>query len=182
MGYVDKIDGIGLKGDRSIPAAYRDPYTMAFDDSAGFLRSILADFEADGPRNVYSDWLEENGDLDRAEAIRLGVALRPWRKLDVVDVAEPIERMQVRLARIQAEHAARWAEALPKIPAIKWGDCNGGLFDEITILDAENFEENSEEILQAQPVVGFNYPWNPTREFLKVILEAPGMERLGASI
>src|SRR5882724_1925296 len=40
-----------------------------------FLQAILADPDADGPRLVYADWLEEDGDADRAEFIRVQCAL-----------------------------------------------------------------------------------------------------------
>lgn len=40
---------------------------------ADFLQSILADPDNDGPRLVYADWLDENGDGARAEFIRLQI-------------------------------------------------------------------------------------------------------------
>ena len=39
---------------------------------AGFLRDILEHPEDDAPRLVYADWLDEHGDADRAEFIRVG--------------------------------------------------------------------------------------------------------------
>jgi uncharacterized protein (TIGR02996 family) len=41
---------------------------MPGDD--GFLRAILADPEAEAPRLVYADWLDEHGEPDRAEFLR----------------------------------------------------------------------------------------------------------------
>ena len=40
-------------------------------DHAAFLRSIIAHADDDLPRLVYADWLEENGQADRAEFIRV---------------------------------------------------------------------------------------------------------------
>src|SRR5438132_5256775 len=40
-------------------------------DELAFLRLILADPDADGPRLVYADWLDEHGQADRAEFIRV---------------------------------------------------------------------------------------------------------------
>ena len=37
----------------------------------GFLRAIIEHPEDDTPRLIYADWLEENGDPDRAEFIRV---------------------------------------------------------------------------------------------------------------
>ena len=46
---------------------------MTHDEA--FLRDILEAPEDDGPRLVYADWLEENGQATRAEFIRLQVEL-----------------------------------------------------------------------------------------------------------
>src|SRR5262245_45490075 len=39
------------------------------------LQSVLDDPDSDGPRLVYADWLDEQGDADRAEFIRTQIAL-----------------------------------------------------------------------------------------------------------
>ena len=44
-------------------------------DGLGLLDAILADPADDAPRLVYADWLDENGQAERAEFIRLQVAL-----------------------------------------------------------------------------------------------------------
>jgi uncharacterized protein (TIGR02996 family) len=41
------------------------------DDYLAMLRGVLAEPDDDGPRLVLSDWLEENGQPDRAEFVRL---------------------------------------------------------------------------------------------------------------
>jgi uncharacterized protein (TIGR02996 family) len=41
----------------------------------GFLRAICESPDEDAPRLIYADWLDENGDADRAEFIRLQCAL-----------------------------------------------------------------------------------------------------------
>jgi uncharacterized protein (TIGR02996 family) len=44
-------------------------------DAEAFLQAILAVPDADGPRLVFADWLDENGDPVRAEFIRVQIAL-----------------------------------------------------------------------------------------------------------
>lgn len=44
-------------------------------DRDAFLRAIHANPDDDAPRLVYSDWLEENGQEDRAEFIRISLAM-----------------------------------------------------------------------------------------------------------
>lgn len=41
------------------------------DDHAPFIRTIHNNPDDDGPRLVYADWLEEQGECDRAELIRV---------------------------------------------------------------------------------------------------------------
>jgi uncharacterized protein (TIGR02996 family) len=47
-----------------------------------FLQAILADPEDDAPRLIYADWLEENGEPDRAEFIRVQCALAGMTRTD----------------------------------------------------------------------------------------------------
>jgi uncharacterized protein (TIGR02996 family) len=47
-----------------------------------FLQAILADPDADGPRLVFADWLDEHGDHSRAEFIRTQIALARMREDD----------------------------------------------------------------------------------------------------
>src|SRR5437762_1438584 len=44
-------------------------------DDATFLAAILAGPDDDGPRLVYADWLEEHGDTERSEFIRVQIEL-----------------------------------------------------------------------------------------------------------
>ena len=47
-----------------------------------FLKLILADPEADSPRLVYADWLDEKGDMAKAEFVRVQCeAHRSQRKI-----------------------------------------------------------------------------------------------------
>jgi uncharacterized protein (TIGR02996 family) len=52
-------------------------YDTGMSDEAALLAAIIADPDDDTPRVVYADWLQENGDPDRAEFIRL--QCRRWR-------------------------------------------------------------------------------------------------------
>ena len=51
------------------------------DDDA-FLRAIGEAPADDAPRLVYADWLDEHGDADRAEFIRVQVEIDPYRRAD----------------------------------------------------------------------------------------------------
>jgi uncharacterized protein (TIGR02996 family) len=65
-------------------------------DEAAFLAAIIANPDDDTPRLVYADWLDENGDPDRAEFIRLQIdsarGLTDRRKIAVRDRLEELEK------------------------------------------------------------------------------------------
>jgi uncharacterized protein (TIGR02996 family) len=44
-------------------------------DEEALLRAVIADPDDDAPRLIYADWLDEHGDSDRAEFIRLQCAI-----------------------------------------------------------------------------------------------------------
>src|SRR5262249_45999900 len=62
-------DGLEI---RPTPTAVRSP---AMDQHEAFLHAILEAPDDDAPRLVYADWLDDHGDSDRAEFIRLQCAL-----------------------------------------------------------------------------------------------------------
>jgi uncharacterized protein (TIGR02996 family) len=44
-------------------------------DRDALLRAVVANPDDDAPRLVYADWLDEHGDPDRAEFIRIQIEL-----------------------------------------------------------------------------------------------------------
>ncbi len=78
-----------------------------------FMQSIIETPEDDGPRLVYSDWLEDNGDPERAEFIRVQVQLARLPP-DSSERATLVTREQALLQ----EHGKRWAEPLR---GLDWG-------------------------------------------------------------
>lgn len=54
------------------------------------LRSVLENPKDDNPRLVYADWLEENGDLDRSELIRIQIRLHDIKDEVKLRIVEPI--------------------------------------------------------------------------------------------
>jgi len=66
-------------------------------------RACLDDPDDDLPRLVYADWLQENGEPERAEFIRLQVVIaRHWRTGDIPAGAEGRE------SELRAAHKAEW--------------------------------------------------------------------------
>lgn len=112
-------------------------------DESAFLKRIVAEPSADGPRLVYADWLDDRGD-PRGEFIRLQCALA---RLPIDDPAR--EGLTRREKQLTARHARDWAAGL----AGKATRCTfrRGFVDAIT-LTARQFLEHGEPLLAGGPV------------------------------
>ena len=73
-------------------------------DESALLAAILAHPDEDTPRLMYADWLDEHGQPERAEFIRLQCRLARMR-----DWEEGFAEAQVRAERLFREHWPRWA-------------------------------------------------------------------------
>jgi uncharacterized protein (TIGR02996 family) len=96
------------------------------NDRDALLHAIGEHPEEDTPRLMYADWLEENGEPERADFVRNQVELgRPG-----ISAAEkhPFVRKNVHYLMNWERH---WREQLPKIDGIEWGDFNRGLIEEV---------------------------------------------------
>src|SRR5262245_43908309 len=81
-------------------------------DEETFLAGIYADPDADWPRLVSADWLEEQGRTERAEFIRLQCRIA---RGDPYDLAEGD-----RMSDLADQHRQAWAGHLPKYDGTVW--------------------------------------------------------------
>lgn len=85
-------------------------------DRAALLRAIAAAPWDDLPRLVFADWLDENGEPERAEYIRLEIEIE--RQLGVGQ-NPPADQLARR--RQFGESVSKWHAELPKLPGLTWG-------------------------------------------------------------
>ena len=71
-------------------------------DGAGLLAAIRAMPEEDTPRLVYADWLDENGQPERAEFIRVQCQLA---RMDEWDESPQKAELEKREKQVWAKHA-----------------------------------------------------------------------------
>jgi uncharacterized protein (TIGR02996 family) len=83
-------------------------------DQDTFIRAINARPDDDGPRLVYADWLEERGECDRAELIRLQIEMAQLNERDRPDRAPELSDRIDELLRI---HLDEWE---PKFQSAAW--------------------------------------------------------------
>ena len=113
-----------------------------------FLRAICADPGDDTARLVYADWLDENDDPDRAEFIRLQVAVpeRPEKH-------DPRHTRYMRAIELQKRHRATWAGELPRLSGINWPFLfRRGFVSEVQVSDGKWLLHHREQIFRATPV------------------------------
>jgi uncharacterized protein (TIGR02996 family) len=108
-------------------------------DRAAFLHAVTAAPDDDLPRLIFADWLDEHGDADRAEFIRLQCA----------DSESPADIR--RISALETKNRAAWVGALP-----------GGVFQiefrrgfvEHAIMPAATFLKHCVELRQKTPLRG----------------------------
>ncbi len=92
------------------------------------LRAVCENPDDDTPRLVFADWLQENGEEERAEFIRFQIELRRPPQ----DERER-EALISRGAELFAANEAAWRAELPAEPGWEWGMFNRGFVEELTL-------------------------------------------------
>ena len=92
---------------RPLPTSF--PGVPSGSVEEGLLHAIMAEPDEDAPRLIYADWLEEQGDSDRAEFIRLQCQ---WA--NPAGETQHLFQVMVRVKRLEAKHGRRWKSAYPE--------------------------------------------------------------------
>ncbi len=120
------------------------------DQRAAFLRSICDDPDDDAVRLIFADWLDEHGQPERAEFIRLQCD-RAQRVEPLPACAEAVWREEELLARF----GETWRAELPELPRVRWGEFERGF---VNIAEADNldgFRWSARAVRSRTPVRGF---------------------------
>lgn len=119
-------------------------------DGQTLQKAICADPDNDLPRLVYADFLEENGQPDRAAFIRLQIEF--VRKcLAGTGVADDVLRSE--LAVLWRAHGAAWRAELPQIPGVEWDLFFHRGFAERVVVETDTvLRDNAEAIVGLNPV------------------------------
>jgi uncharacterized protein (TIGR02996 family) len=140
---------------------------MPTDDT--FLAAVLADPDDDGPRLVYADWLDEQGQGERAEFIRCQVELA---KRAEDDPRRP--DLAARERQLLIRHAKGWAR--PVRPLVTtWQFCRG--FVEQVRVGPQAFLDSAEALFVAAPVRGVRFSTTGIRP--DTLLHLPTSPHLG---
>lgn len=135
-------------------------------DADAFLAAIVAAPGEDLPRLVYADWLDEHGDPDRAEFIRLQIALAREGAAD--------DRLHAGVARAKellAANKPRW-----EIPDLHGVQSFRRGFVESLQVSTDEFIAHADRIGQSAPVIGLRLV--NAGPFLDALYRVPWLSRL----
>src|SRR4051812_10760162 len=147
------------------------------------LAAIREQPDDDLARLAYADWLEENGEADRAEFVRGQIELL---RLDEDDPR--LTPLAARTAELEKQHGKRWKRALPRWASLKYemtqrpGHLPDSLFHRgfpaVIECGCADWRRGAEKLLARLPIQGVNF--NDAGEAIDDLLHAPLLERLSA--
>jgi uncharacterized protein (TIGR02996 family) len=140
--------------------------TVMTDDA--FLSDIIENPDDDAPRLIYADWLDDNGDPDRAEFIRIQCALARDRN------HPERSRLLRREAELRDKHASSWADPIPRF-ADHYQFRRG--FVESMRMPVGRFLEKADEFFARQPI-RLLASYHASAEQMKALARLPLMARL----
>lgn len=143
-------------------------------DADALLAAVLADPADDFPRLVFADWLEEHGDADRAEFIRL--------QCELAGTADPPLAARARERTLLATRGAGWlaplrADGEPLAGKGTHGQFVRG-FVEVVWMPAAVFLRRADRLFARTPARELRVTRADPRE-LADLLAAPAVARLG---
>lgn len=124
-----------------------------------FLELITAKIDDDATRLVFSDWLEEQGEDERAEFIRVQVqraSLPPW---DAAQVG-----LKIREQELLAKHGETWLKEMPEIPGVRWEGFRRGIVAEAAFADFEAMRTSAHACRAIAPIEAVRVSWPRRRQ------------------
>jgi uncharacterized protein (TIGR02996 family) len=117
------------------------------------LAAVRANPEDDSPRLVCADWLEENGDPDRARFIRAQCELarlpaRDRRRQELFWLADGLE----------ARCGNHWRAELPALEGVTWADFERGFVSTVRVKEPQPLYRHDAPIAAAAPVYRAELP------------------------
>jgi uncharacterized protein (TIGR02996 family) len=129
-------------------------------DQEAFMRAIIAAPDDDAPRLVYADWLDENGDPERAELIRVQCEAARTPEWDPRH-----DELTARGSESLKEHRERW---FPKLPQGGHQLIRRGMVEGLVIRQAD-FHRSAEGLFESSPIRQVDF-W-PVTNLLELVID-----------
>jgi uncharacterized protein (TIGR02996 family) len=139
-------------------------------DGDALYRAILAHPDDDTARLVYADWLDENGEADRAEFIRVQIEL----------TRAPTLTLRLREKVLLALHGEEWLAQFKVHGGPLQGETHGGFrrgFVEVVWMPAAEFVRRAEPLFTRLPVRELRVTRTSLKEF-ELLVQCPDFARL----
>jgi uncharacterized protein (TIGR02996 family) len=112
-----------------------------------FIATIIESPDDDAPRLIYADWLDEQGEADRAEFIRLQIR---EARMAVHDPELPAIR--ARANELRQAHHIEWASRLPQHEGVHWEMFRRGFFVAVKFEHPDSFFAHVNSVFAAGPI------------------------------
>jgi len=120
---------------------------MATSDPDPLLAAVLAAPDDDAPRLIYADWLDEQGESDRAEFIRLQI-----REANMADEDPEKPGVHARAEYLGRTHHVEWASRLPQFEGVHWEVFDRGFFVAARFDHPDRFFAHVGDVFAAAPI------------------------------
>src|SRR5215471_13701636 len=124
-----------------------------------FLDDITADIDNDATRLVFADWLEENGQTERAEFIRVQIERTRLPAWDAAQV-----RLRLREQELLKQHGESWLAELPTIQGARWEGFRRGIVAEVSFANFAGMRARAHACRAVAPVEAVTVHWPRRRE------------------
>ncbi len=151
-------------------------------ETDAFLRAILDNPDDDAPRLIYADWLEEHGDPEQAEFIRVQIALAARKPARGREANRNLVALLRREEELLTRHGEAWRGPVETGRNLSLTFRRG--FIEGVSAEAHRFVEVAEQLFRRAPVRHVRLFWPGTEQpyerarFVATVAAAPQLARL----
>lgn len=124
-----------------------------------FVEQITANIDDDAARLVFADWLDEHGETERAEFIRVQVQLAGMPSWDPAQVG-----LRIREQELLKEHSETWLKEMPEIPGVRWEGFRRGVVAEVAFVNFEAMRTSAHACRAIAPIEAARVSWPRRRE------------------
>lgn len=124
-----------------------------------FLKEITANIDDDATRVVFSDWLEEQGQHERAEFIRVQVERARLPAWDPAQVG-----LRIREQELLKKHGETWLKEMPEIPGVRWEGFRRGIVAVVSFVNFEAMRASAHACRAIAPIEAVRVSWPRRRD------------------
>jgi uncharacterized protein (TIGR02996 family) len=138
-----------------------------------FLKEITAKIDDDATRLVFSDWLEEQGEHERAEFIRVQVERARLPAWDAAQVG-----LRIREQELLKKHGETWLKEMPEIPGVRWEGFRRGIVAVVSFVNFDAMRTSAHACRAIAPIEAVRVHWPRRRESAETVPQIAELREL----